>query len=334
LARPTSAVRDKQVCLRAREDRALPTKTDHKVRSDGTRGKLSIMSDREPLVRNISDTALLAAIYRARETERPDAVFRDPFARRLAGERGEQIAKSMPFSERATWAWITRTHAYDEFIEQQVREGADTIVNLAAGLDARPYRMKLPASLHWIEVDLPGILDYKEEILRDEKPACILDRVRLDLSGVAARRQLFATLGGTAKNVLIITEGLLIYFSRDEVASLARDLAAVPAFRYWIIDIVSPGLLKMVRTGMGEQIREGKAEFKFAPQEGPMFFTAHGWDIVGVRSTLKTAARLKRLTFWMHLLSFLPDSHGKQGSRPWSGICLLRNQSAAQTNAH
>src|SRR5439155_18020971 len=106
------------------------------------------MSAREPLVRNISDTALLAAIYRARETERPDPVFRDPFARRLAGERGDQIAKSMPFSERATWAWITRTYAYDEFIKQQVREGVDMVVNLAAGLDARPYRMDLPASLH------------------------------------------------------------------------------------------------------------------------------------------------------------------------------------------
>ena len=82
------------------------------------------MSTGEPLVRNISDTALLAAIYRARETERPDAVFRDPLARRLAGERGDQIAKSMPFSERATWAWITRTHAYDEFIKQQVRKAS------------------------------------------------------------------------------------------------------------------------------------------------------------------------------------------------------------------
>ena len=239
----------------------------------------------------------------------------------------------MPFSERATWAWITRTYAYDEFIIQQVREGVDMVVNLAAGLDARPYRMNLPASLHWIEVDLPGILDYKEEILRGEKPACILDRVRLDLSDVAARRQLFAALGDAAKNVLIITEGLLIYFSRDEVASLAQDLAAVPSFNHWIIDIVSPGLLKMLHKGMGEQIREGKAEFKFAPEEGPMFFTENGWDVVDVRSTLKTAARLKRLTLWMRLLSFLPDSQGKQGSRPWSGICLLRNQSAAQTSA-
>ena len=90
--------------------------------------------------------------------------------------------------------------------------------------------MNLPASLHWIEVDLPGILDYKEEILHGEKPACPLDRVCLDLSDIAARRQLFAALTGTAKNVLIITEGLLIYFSRDEVASLAQDLAAVRAF--------------------------------------------------------------------------------------------------------
>ena len=101
------------------------------------------MSTREPLVRNISDTALPAAIYRARETERPNAVFRHPFARRLAGERGDQIAKSMPFSKRATWAWITRTYAYDEFIKQQVGDGVDMVVNLAAGLDARPYRMSL-----------------------------------------------------------------------------------------------------------------------------------------------------------------------------------------------
>jgi O-methyltransferase involved in polyketide biosynthesis len=55
------------------------------------------MSDTGPLIRNISDTALWVAVYRARETDRPDAVFRDPFARRLAGERGEQIAQSFSF---------------------------------------------------------------------------------------------------------------------------------------------------------------------------------------------------------------------------------------------
>ena len=38
---------------------------------------------------NISDTARWVAVYRAQETARPDAIFRDPFAERLAGERGD-----------------------------------------------------------------------------------------------------------------------------------------------------------------------------------------------------------------------------------------------------
>lgn len=124
------------------------------------------------LIRNISDTALLAAVYRARETERTDALFRDPFARRLAGDRGEQIAKSLVFSEKNSWSWFTRTYVFDQFISDCLKEGCDLVVNLAAGLDARPYRLTLPASLKWIEVDLPDITDYKEEILRDEKPSC------------------------------------------------------------------------------------------------------------------------------------------------------------------
>ena len=65
------------------------------------------MSHPEPPIRNISDTALWSAVFRARENDRPDAVFRDPFARRLAGVRGEQIIEAMPSSKRQTWAWIT-----------------------------------------------------------------------------------------------------------------------------------------------------------------------------------------------------------------------------------
>src|SRR5262249_48748537 len=147
------------------------------------------MSQAEPAIRNISDTACWAAIYRARENERPDALFRDPFARRLAGERGEQIAAAMQFSDRHTWSWVARTYLFDHFIAEEIRQGADMVINLAAGLDARPYRMALPASLKWIEVDLPGILDYKEEVLATDKPACALERIRLDLSNVGARRE-------------------------------------------------------------------------------------------------------------------------------------------------
>src|SRR5580704_17248746 len=120
----------------------------------------------EPLVRNISDTARWAAIYRAWESKRPDALIHDPFAERLAGERGDKIANQMKFSLRHGWSFIARTCLFDEIILEQIAGGTEMVINLASGLDARPYRMVLPPSLTWVEVDLPGILQDKQEILR------------------------------------------------------------------------------------------------------------------------------------------------------------------------
>ena len=53
------------------------------------------MVDTNP-IRNVSDTALWVAIYRAMESERPDALFQDPYARRLGGERGQAIVEALP----------------------------------------------------------------------------------------------------------------------------------------------------------------------------------------------------------------------------------------------
>jgi methyltransferase (TIGR00027 family) len=278
------------------------------------------------LIRNISDTAMWAAVYRARETERADHLFSDPFARRLAGTRGEQIATSLPFSDRATWAWVMRTYLYDQFINEQIQQGVDMVVNLAAGLDARPYRLSLPASLKWIEVDLAGVLDYKEGILSAQKPSCQLECIRLDLSNISARRELFSQLGSRSAKTLIITEGLLIYLTPEEVGALARDLAAPPSFQRWLADVSSPGLLRLLQKNMGPQLAESGASFKFGPKEGPGFFVPYGWTPADVRSPLKAAARLKRLSFGMRLLALLPASNSAQGSRPWSGICLLAKQ--------
>lgn len=182
-------------------------------------------------IHHISDTALWVTVYRARESERADAVFRDPYASKLAGDRGMQMAAAMPFAQRHS---VARTWLVDQIIEREIFQGTDTVLNLAAGLDTRPYRMRLPASLRWIEVDLPDTLNYKQEILAAETPNCAVERVSLDLRDRAARRALFQRLGSEAKRVVVLSEGLLIYFADREVAELARDLAAPPTFRLWV----------------------------------------------------------------------------------------------------
>src|SRR3954465_1216985 len=194
------------------------------------------------MIENVSDTARWVAVYRAMETDRPDALFRDPFAARLAGEKGNAIVDSMKRGRDMAWAMIVRTAVFDEIIRERLSNGnVDQIVNLAAGLDARPGRMKgLPKSLRWIDVDLPGILDHKLAIMRDETPLCSYDAVRVDLRDAARRSALFSQLGAASRRTLVVTEGLLVYLTAEQVGALASDLHQPPAFQWWVINIAHP----------------------------------------------------------------------------------------------
>ena len=194
--------------------------------------------------------------------------------------------------------------------------------------------MDLPPSLRWIEVDLPEILDYKEQVLADAKPRCSLERVRLDLFNVDARRGLFARVGRDARRAVVIAEGLLIYLMPDAVHALGRDLAAISGIEQWIVDIVSPRLLRMLQEQMGDIVKQAGAPYLFAPPEGPMFFDACGWTPVAVSSMLKAARKLNRLPLLLRMIAMLPDSTGPQGSRPWSAVCLLaKSQTQTATPA-
>src|SRR5271165_4266598 len=106
-------------------------------------------------IRTVADTALWIATIRAKEGERADAVFHDPLASILAGERGRKITRSFSRSAMVAWGVVLRTSAIDRLINEALQIGVDTVLNLGAGLDTRPYRMDLPSHLRWIEIDLP-----------------------------------------------------------------------------------------------------------------------------------------------------------------------------------
>ncbi|MFN7941092.1 MAG: SAM-dependent methyltransferase [Thermoanaerobaculia bacterium] len=282
------------------------------------------MSERsDDQLRDVSDTALWVAAYRAEESERRDALFHDPFARRLAGTHGFELLDAMPKGRRYSWPMVTRTVLFDQFVLDRLGEGVDLVVNLAAGLDARPYRMKLPPALLWIEVDLPRMIDYKTGLLAGETPSCRLERIALDLADVAARRTLFAELGRRGERALVLTEGLLIYLERAQVEGLADDLAAVPSPRWWATDLASPGLLKRLAATWGKQVGEAGAPFRFAPEEGPAFFAAHGWRPREVHSAFHAAGRLKRLPLWIRPFLLLPQPKTFRPQMVWSGLLLL-----------
>ncbi len=177
------------------------------------------------LIAGVADTARWVAVYRAMESERPDALFHDPFARRLAGAHGEAIVEALPQGRQTAWAIIVRTVVMDEIITRLVSNGVDTVLNLAAGLDTRAWRMTLPPSLHWIDVDQEVMVNYKANAMAGETPVCRYESRVVDLADASARKALFESVDAGATRTLVITEGLLLYLPEAAVRAFAVDVA-------------------------------------------------------------------------------------------------------------
>jgi methyltransferase (TIGR00027 family) len=231
------------------------------------------------LIHHVSDTSLWIAAYRAQESARPDAAFKDALAARLAGIRGTQMVAATPHTEAMAFAMTVRTTAIDRLIHFAIAHGIDTVINLGAGLDTRPYRMQLPAQLKWIEIDFPHLIDYKSEILKDEKPVCSLQRIACDLSQQMERLELFSRLDAATKKALIITEGVIAYITNDQAAQLSKDLYSMPSFHYWIQDYRYGRYRKNKRSEEMAKIIKN-TPFLFDAEDPVAFFSNQGWKVV------------------------------------------------------
>jgi methyltransferase (TIGR00027 family) len=245
----------------------------------------------------------MVAVHRAIETERPDALFRDPLADRLAGIHGRNIVTALRGGATSMTGWmvVVRTCIIDDYIRLAVEHGVDAVLNLGAGLDTRPYRLQLPESLLWIEVDYPHMIELKESRLADETPVCRLERVPLDLADRPARRELLAKVSARATKILVLTEGVVPYLSVDEAASLADDLRALSNVAYWVVDYFSPATYKY-RERASIKRKMKNAPFRFHPADYYGFFTRHGWRTSQVRYIAEEGERLGRpapLPFWL-----------------------------------
>lgn len=251
----------------------------------------------------ISETALGTAFCRAVETERADAHFLDPFAHLLAGTRGQQIIRTLGGSNSAIWPVVVRTYIIDELIRRHARK-VDTVLNLAAGLDTRPYRLPLPPELRWVEVDLPEVLTYKQAKLHHVRPVCALETIPLDLREIEARTDLLTRVSAEANQVLVITEGLLIYLTLEQVGSLAQDLHNQPKVQGWITDWVSPFILKLQQRVW--QQAASTIKLRSAARRAEQFFQPNGWAVEEFHSLWQVAHHLNRGMWLGPLLQRVP----------------------------
>ncbi len=121
----------------------------------------------------VAGTGLLVAAIRARESTRDDPLFTDPFADKLAGEAGHRIldAALATSGERTTMQIVVRTRFWDDGL-LDAAASCRQIVLLAAGMDARAYRLTWPPGTTVFELDQPSVIAAKNALLADDSPTC------------------------------------------------------------------------------------------------------------------------------------------------------------------
>lgn len=236
-------------------------------------------------ITHVSDTALMVAACRAHETELEDAFVRDPFAARLAGERGFAILAALPHSNVLRLGLAVRTRFVDELLLEALRKyPITTVLSVGCGLDTRPWRIDLAPDLRWIEIDFAGVLDYKEQLMSDEVPRCRRERLTLDVNDAAHRRAMYEVAGSAP--ALMITEGLLMYLPAGTVEALAEESCNHSGVAHWISELTTSAFSKVLGGGTDttQPIRHVQAPDALKGEQILEVLGRNGWTTSALRS--------------------------------------------------
>jgi len=263
-------------------------------------------NDNWDITTSVGSTALFVATARALEAQKSDPLAIDPFAevfcRAVGGNAADVLDGKDPGHQLKAPDWgehfVTfqgaRTRYFDAYFQHAADAGVRQIVILAAGLDSRAYRLPWPDQTTIFELDRPQVLDFKREVLAEQraKPNAERREVAIDLRGdwpQALRDSGF----DAAKPSAWIAEGLLIYLpaAAEEQLFTGIDGLAAPASHVAVEDS-APMASDELETGIEEE-RAARAEgderlfFQLVYNErhspADQWFGAHGWTAEATR---------------------------------------------------
>lgn len=231
-------------------------------------------------------TARWIAASRAVESDRPDALFVDPFARDLAGTAGFGLRTAMSLGmstgDGRDPHLAIRTRFFDDALQAAVTAWpAPQVLMLAAGMDSRGLRLDWPEGTVFFEVDRAEIFDYKEPILEQLGAVARCHRrvVRADLAHDWEAALLAAGFDRHRPSA-ILAEGLVMYLSEDEVRALFTTLHGLAADGSWLgLDINNAEMMTSPYTaGLIKRLDEIGCPWKFGAADPEAFLREYGWD--------------------------------------------------------
>lgn len=134
---------------------------------------------------------------------------------------------------------LLRTRRIDAWVREALEANPDlTVLHLACGLDSRAFRLELPESVRWYDVDFPEVIALRRR-LYPEHPSAGYHLIGSSVTDTAWLEEIPAD-----RPVLIIAEGLLMYLPEEDGWALLRRLLGRFSGGELVFDIVSPTAAK------------------------------------------------------------------------------------------
>lgn len=225
-------------------------------------------------------TACWMAAVRARETARSDRLFDDPLAEALAGQDGFDLMSRMEAGLPENPALPIRTRFFDDALARvlsnpQIRQ----VVALAAGMDARAFRLDMPTVY---EIDRPELLQLKEARLEAAGASSVRERVPVAADLTAAWVAELRKVGfDDERPCVFLAEGLLGYLEESEVHRLFDELSTLAAPGSCLLADVGgrSALESPFTTFWYERCAEnGIPNARFGTDDPEGLLASHGWN--------------------------------------------------------
>jgi methyltransferase (TIGR00027 family) len=230
----------------------------------------------------VAGTGLLVAAIRAKESTREDRLFTDPYADRLAGETGRALLEAAiaGAGERSTTQIVVRTRFWDEALLRAAAVARQFVI-LAAGMDARAYRLEWPAGTTVFEIDQPAVIATKNHLLAGDSPRCRRVAIGVDLADDWPVSLTNAGFDSEAPTVWLI-EGLLQYLDERDVRTLFERVNALSAPNSTVCyDVVGKSLLESpTMAPLLKSMAEHGSPWLFGTDEPGELAERHGWTPV------------------------------------------------------
>lgn len=194
-------------------------------------------SSKPTLDKFVPFSARLMAAMRAKETERQDRLFNDPFAHRLAGEEAFTFLEQQEKEQDLAYVAV-RTHFFDDFL-LDARPKINQIVILGSGMDTRAYRLPWSSDTKIYELEQRQVLKTKKAILFDATPTCQHYTIAANLTEPWSQLLLEQGYQSSLPSVWLL-EGLLMYLTESEVRQLLQIISQLTnAENYLGLDLIN-----------------------------------------------------------------------------------------------